>query len=91
MILCRPQAVGPPFGNAFHNTGIRRSRHKSETSYYASTPVRESIADFDWRIAAADTDAENARLRVERRQLGHYASFPFDEKAERIRAGLDKE
>ncbi len=53
--------------------------------------VRKVIADFDRCIAAADTDATEARLRIERRQLGHYASFPFEEEAARILAGLDRE
>lgn len=55
------------------------------------TATRNVVLDFDRRITAAESDAENARLRVERRQLGHYASFPFDEEAARILAGLDKE
>ncbi len=53
--------------------------------------AREVVAGFDARIAAADSDATAARLRVERRQLGHYASFPFDDEAARILAGLDHE
>lgn len=53
--------------------------------------VRQAVTEFDNRILAAEDDATEARLKVERRQLSHYASFPFDQEAARILAGLDNE
>ncbi len=53
--------------------------------------VKKVVADFDNRIATADTDATASRLRIDRRQLVHYASFPFDAEVARILAGLDQE
>lgn len=48
------------------------------------------LQDFDKRIAAAGDDATLSKLRVERRQIGHYAPFPFDDATRRVLGGLDQ-
>ncbi|MDZ7618914.1 MAG: caspase family protein [Patescibacteria group bacterium] len=53
--------------------------------------VKKVVADFDNRIANADSDATASRLRIDRRQLVHYAAFPFEAEVARILVGLDRE
>lgn len=52
--------------------------------------ARKVIEDFDARIASADSDALKGRLRIERRQLGSYAAFPFEAAVQSILAGLER-
>ena len=51
---------------------------------------RDVMEDFDKKIAAASDDVTLSKLRVERRQIGYYATFPFDEATQRILDGLDQ-
>ena len=46
--------------------------------------------DFDSRITRADSEAAAKLLKVKRRQLVNYTTFPFDEIRQRILAGLDQ-
>ncbi len=48
------------------------------------------MSDFDRDIAAAKDDATAKRLKVERRQLPRYTSFPYDDISKRINKGLDE-
>jgi serine/threonine-protein kinase len=48
------------------------------------------IEGFDKGIASTTDDATRARIRIERRQLARYASFPFEKAAQKILAGLDQ-
>jgi hypothetical protein len=50
----------------------------------------DQIAQYDAKIASAESEAEAARLRVERRQLPHYVSFPYDDAIQTILSGLDQ-
>jgi hypothetical protein len=52
--------------------------------------VREVGRDFDRRIAAAD-DSEQRRLRVDRWNLRHYASFSLESAAQQVVAAMDAE
>jgi len=52
--------------------------------------VRKTVGEFDAKIAAAASEADTARLKIERRQLNRYASFPFDELVGRVIDGLDE-
>ena len=47
-------------------------------------------ADFEKRIAGADSEANAARLKIERRRMVHYVDFPFEQSAQRILGGLDE-
>ncbi|MBU4270547.1 MAG: serine/threonine protein kinase [Planctomycetes bacterium] len=51
---------------------------------------REIHADFDKRIAAATSDADAAKLKIERRRIIHYVDFPYDRILRQILAGLDR-
>ena len=51
---------------------------------------RDVVQRFDALIGEAKSDATASKLRVQRRQLVHYASFPFDQSAQRIMDGLDR-
>jgi hypothetical protein len=53
--------------------------------------TRKILDDFYKKIAAADEEAERARLKIERRQLSHYAEFPFDRAMRDILAGIDRQ
>ncbi len=53
--------------------------------------TRQTLADFDRKIAAAVEEADKARLKIERRQLSHYAEFPFDRALKEILAGIDRQ
>ncbi len=46
--------------------------------------------DFDARIAAATDEAAKAKLRIDRRNLRHYAAFPFDAAVQSVLNGLDQ-
>lgn len=49
------------------------------------------IADFDRQVSSAGADdAIKSKIRVERRLLTRYVSFPYEEAVEKILAGLDK-
>lgn len=52
--------------------------------------TRGVLREFDGKIAAAE-DNEALRLRVERKQIGHYSSFPYDDCVQRVLDGLDSE
>jgi hypothetical protein len=52
------------------------------------TKTRDVMADFDRRIAEAD-EATAARLRIQRRLLMNYASFPFEEAVQQIVRGVE--
>lgn len=45
--------------------------------------------DFDERIRLARTEASTLKLRIERHRLVHYVSFPYNEIAQSILAGLE--
>jgi len=47
-------------------------------------------ADFDQRIAAAEDEAEAKMLKVQRRLVTPYCSFPLDKFSRKILAGLDQ-
>jgi hypothetical protein len=51
---------------------------------------RKLIAGFSAKIAAADSEALKARLRIERRQLVYYAAFPYEATVQAILAGVDR-
>ncbi len=46
-------------------------------------------ADFERRIAGSISDADAAKLKVERRRIVFYTNFPFDEAAREVLAGMD--
>jgi hypothetical protein len=48
------------------------------------------MSDFDKKIAAAREDTTLSKLRIDRRQLAHYATFPFAAAAQRILSGLGR-
>ncbi len=74
------------------DTAVAGHGHAAQQAFAeGQAAVRAMVADFTNRIAAATTDATEARLKVERRQLSHYVSFPFDAEVARILAGLDHE
>lgn len=52
--------------------------------------TRKGIEGFDKGIANATDEATRAKIRVERRQLPRYTSFPFNEAAQKILAGLNQ-
>ncbi len=64
----------------------------AEQAYTKGRAATSKIyADFDNRAAAAASDpATKAKIKIERRRLVHYVSFPFDLKAQEVLAGLDK-
>jgi hypothetical protein len=51
--------------------------------------VRDKLKEFDDKIDKAD-EADKVRLNIDRRQLIHYASFPYDDIVQRILAGLNE-
>lgn len=51
--------------------------------------TRSTAREFDKQHDAAADEATRLKLRVDRRQLFHYVSFPFDQAAQGILAGLD--
>jgi hypothetical protein len=53
--------------------------------------TKSVLADFDQKIAAATEEAERSRLKIERRQLPHYADFPFDRAIRDIIAGMNRQ
>ncbi len=50
---------------------------------------RAKLRDYDEKMKVAD-EGDQARLRLERRQLGHYAEFPFDQESQTVLGGLDR-
>ncbi|NUQ65994.1 MAG: serine/threonine protein kinase [Pirellulales bacterium] len=52
--------------------------------------ARLVMEEFDKKITAAADAATLSKLRVDRRQIVHYASFPFDTAAQQILDGLDR-
>ncbi|NLY00288.1 MAG: protein kinase [Rhodopirellula sp.] len=46
--------------------------------------ARDVMREFDTKIAESNDNATLSKLRVERRQIGHYAVFPFDSAAQEI-------
>jgi len=53
--------------------------------------TRAKVLDFDKRIVGAVGDEATAgKYRIERRQLPHYATFPYDDASQSILAGLDR-
>ena len=53
--------------------------------------VKRIIADFDRQIAAATDPTEQARLRVDRLSVRHYASFSLEAAAQQALATLEAE
>ncbi|MGQ9574044.1 MAG: protein kinase domain-containing protein [Thermoguttaceae bacterium] len=52
--------------------------------------MRRLLEDFDARIAAAPDEATRSRLRIDRRQVSNFMSFPFDTARKMILDGLDR-
>ncbi len=52
--------------------------------------TRSGIEGFDKGITNATDEATRAKIRVERRQLSRYSSFPFDKAVQKILDGLDQ-
>ncbi len=50
---------------------------------------RDVMHEFDRKMTESRDDATLSRLRVERRQIAHYAAFPFDSATRRILSGFD--
>jgi hypothetical protein len=48
----------------------------------------DKVADFKNRMEAATDAADREKLNIERRRLVHYATFPFEQAIERVRAGM---
>ena len=46
--------------------------------------------EFDKQLAEAHDEAAKLTLRMNRRQLPNYVSFPFDDAVQGILAGLDR-
>lgn len=54
--------------------------------------TRSTVQQFDQQMADPNTDeATRIRLKIERRQLSHYAAFPFDLSAQQIQASMEKD
>ena len=52
--------------------------------------IKELLDRFDEELSRAPDQATAVRLRYERRQLGRYATFPFEELSRQVIAGLDR-
>lgn len=52
--------------------------------------TKAGVQEFDKQLQNELSEAAKLKLRVERRQLPYYASFPFDDAARQILAGLDQ-
>jgi hypothetical protein len=52
--------------------------------------TRSVASDFDKRSAGSENAAEVAKIKVERRRLVHYVSFPFDRKGQEVLSKLDE-
>jgi hypothetical protein len=80
-----------PAAYAALDAAIKQHGPQIETVYgQGRSRVRARLAEFDQRIASAASEADNSRLKVERKQVTHYAQFPFDEAVQRVLAGLDQ-
>ena len=51
---------------------------------------RQILDRFDEQLARAPDPATQVKIRYERRQLGRYASFPFESLSRQILSGLDR-
>ena len=47
-------------------------------------------AEFQRRIAAAESEALGAKLKVERRGMLHYAEFPYGQSVQQVLGGLEQ-
>ena len=87
------QDAGRPMAEALSNLDAAVAAHgpKAEELYQKGRARSETVvAEFDKRTAATDDDATAKLLKVQRRQLVHYAEFPFDEFAQQILAKLSE-
>ncbi|HOA53406.1 MAG TPA: hypothetical protein PKI05_14225, partial [Thermogutta sp.] len=54
------------------------------------TQIKELLDRFDQELSRAADQATAVKLRYERRQLGRYTAFPFEEISRQVIAGLDR-
>jgi len=80
-----PQLTLEKLDAAVDAHGLEARRHYQR----GRDQTRRTLQEFDQRILAGN-EATQARLRVERRNVNSYTSFPYDEAVDRILAGLDK-
>jgi len=52
--------------------------------------IKELLDKFDQELSRAPDQATAVRLRYERRQLGRYTAFPFEEISRQVIGGLDR-
>jgi hypothetical protein len=71
----RVQQLGEPLTSAY-----QQGREQS----------RQILDRFDEQLAGAPDQATQVKIRYERRQLGRYASFPFESLSRQILSGLDR-
>lgn len=64
---------------------------EAETWYQqGQAQTRAVVNDFDQKIGQALSDADIAKLKIERRRIVHYAALPLEEITQEILAGLDQ-
>ena len=87
------QDSGRPLSEALGNLDAAVADHGPQAQdLYKQGRARSEgvVADFDKRTSAAEDDATAKILKVQRRQLVHYAEFPFDKFAQQILSRLDE-
>jgi serine/threonine-protein kinase len=65
---------------------------EAKSFYQAGRDHSAAIVDkYDKQLTGSEDSAVAARVKVERRQLVHYAAFPFETYSQQVLDGLDKE
>ena len=52
--------------------------------------TRSKLRDFDKQLFEASDKATKLKIRIDRRQLSYFASFPFTDATQRVLAGMDR-
>lgn len=69
---------------------IKAHHPKAKEFYYQGRDQsRAKLRDFDEKIKGA-SEVDQARLRLDRRQLGNYAEFPYDQEVQTLLGGMDQ-
>jgi len=82
-----------PSDSAFATLDSAVSRHGADAEKLyrdGQAKSRETYRDFGQRLATAETEADTAKLKIERRRSVHYVDFPYDQSVRRILGGLDQ-
>ncbi len=87
-----PENWRPPTESLAALDQLAADRGPDATRFYqlGRKRTQDVLADFDNRIATSTAEADLARLKVERRRLVHYVSFPYDYFTRQILDGLDR-